>query len=59
MLVREVRALYPSLPIVIASGRGQSELRELFKGMSSIAFLKKPYTSDELKKAMRSIGLHC
>jgi hypothetical protein len=58
-LVREVRAIYPSLPIVIASGQGKADLREKFKGMISIAIVGKPYTADELKAAIRTIGLHC
>jgi len=27
--------------------------------MASIAFLNKPYTSDELKAAIRAVGIHC
>jgi PAS domain S-box-containing protein len=59
VLVREVRAIYPSLPIVIASGQGKADLREQFKGATSIAIVGKPYTSDELKAAIRTIGIHC
>jgi hypothetical protein len=57
--VREVRSIYPSLPIVIASGKADAELRELFKGLEAITFVSKPYTADELKMSMRSIGLRC
>lgn len=32
VLVREARASYPSLPIVIATGQGSTEMRETFKG---------------------------
>jgi CheY-like chemotaxis protein len=59
VLVREVRAIYPSLPIVIASGQGKADLREQFKGATSIAIVGKPYTSDELKAAIRTIGIYC
>jgi CheY-like chemotaxis protein len=58
-LVREVRSIYPSLPIVIASGQGLEELQQLFKGLSSITFVKKPYNSDDMKAAIRSIGIPC
>jgi len=58
-LVREVRSIYPSLPIVIASGQGIGEVRELFKGMISVAIVKKPYNADELKAAIRTIGIRC
>ena len=58
-LVREVRSMYPSLPIVVASGQGREELRQLFKDMASITFVKKPYTSEDLKAAIRAIGIRC
>ena len=57
--VREVRAIYPSLPIVIASGQGRQELRQLFKDMALLTFVSKPYTSEELKAAVRAIGIRC
>jgi PAS domain S-box-containing protein len=58
-LVKEVRAIYPSLPIVIATGRQTDEVREILKDSASIAFVNKPYTSDDLKAALRSLGIHC
>ena len=58
-LVREVRSIYPTLPIVIASGQGRQELRQLFKDMASITFVSKPYSSEELKTAIRAIGIRC
>jgi CheY-like chemotaxis protein len=58
-LVREVRSIYPTLPIVIASGQGRQELRQTFKDMASIAFVSKPFSSDDLKAAIRSIGIRC
>jgi DNA-binding response OmpR family regulator len=50
-----VRSIYPSLPIVIATGQGKGNMRELFKGMISIAIINKPFTADELKAAIRTI----
>ena len=58
-LVQEVRSIYPTLPIVIASGQGRQELQQLFKDMALIAFVGKPYTSEELKAAIRAIGIRC
>jgi PAS domain S-box-containing protein len=58
-LVQEVRSIYPTLPIVIASGQGRQELRQLFKDTGSITFVSKPYSSEELKTAMRAIGIRC
>ena len=48
VLVREMRALHPSLPIVIASGQGEGSVRDQFKDLARIAVLAKPFTSDEL-----------
>ena len=59
VLVREVRSIYPALPIVIASGQGGAELRSVFAGMAALAFVKKPYTADELKSAIREVGIRC
>lgn len=58
-LVREIRSMYPSLPIVIATGQGSADVRETFKGIVSIAIVNKPYTSDELKAAIRTLGIRC
>ena len=58
-LVRELRSIYPSLPVVIASGRGREDVQNLLKGMSKITFLNKPYTADELRAAVRAVGIHC
>lgn len=58
-LVQEVRSIYPTLPIVIASGQGRKGLRPLFKDIASITFVNKPYSSEELKTAIRAIGIRC
>ena len=59
VLVREVRSIYPSLPLVIASGQSKKELRRLFKDMTLVSFVSKPYTAEELKNAVRAIGIRC
>ena len=56
-LVREIRSVYPSLPIVIASGRAQEEVRVLLTQSTRIAFLHKPYTADELYAALGAAGV--
>ncbi len=58
-LVRELRAIYPTLPIVIASGRSDEELRNAFKGSERTSFLTKPYTATDLRDAVRALGIHC
>jgi hypothetical protein len=40
-------------------GQSDTDTRETFKGMVSIAIVNKPYTSDELKAAIRMVGIHC
>ena len=57
VLVAEIRALFPSLPIVIASGRDVTGLRQRFGNDRLIAALGKPYTPDQLTAALRSIGI--
>jgi PAS domain S-box-containing protein len=58
-LVTEIRSLYPSLPIVIASGLGKDELRRVFKDAPSITFVSKPYTAGELRSALRALHIRC
>ena len=57
-LVREIRSIYPPLPIVIASGQGKDHLLRLFEDMNSITFLSKPYTANQLCGALRAIGIY-
>jgi CheY-like chemotaxis protein len=56
-LVAEIRAIYPSLPIVLASGQSVANLRESFKGQERVAFVSKPYTAQGMLGALRSLGL--
>jgi PAS domain S-box-containing protein len=57
-LVREVRSMYPSLPIVIASGAGTADMRSRLKD-ASISYVHKPYTALELCNALRAVGIRC
>jgi PAS domain S-box-containing protein len=56
-LVREIRSIYPSLPIIIASGQAKHHLRSLFPDMDSISFVAKPYTAEQLLAALRASGI--
>jgi CheY-like chemotaxis protein/nitrogen-specific signal transduction histidine kinase len=58
-LVREIRSLYPTLPIVIASGRGSDEVKSLFANTPSLVFIGKPYSSEDLRGALRSLRISC
>ncbi|MGN6572745.1 MAG: response regulator [Pseudolabrys sp.] len=57
MLVRELRALHPSLPVVVASGRAAADVAAHFSGESRIAVIGKPYSADDLVAALESVGV--
>jgi PAS domain S-box-containing protein len=56
-LVKELRTLYPTLPIVIASGYDQATLRSKFSGQQAIEFLSKPFSAEQLEAAIRDLGI--
>ncbi|WP_245258753.1 hypothetical protein [Afipia broomeae] len=56
-LIREIRALHPFLPVVVATGAGSEEIRTLFAGQEKIAFVTKPYREVELLSALSSLGI--
>jgi PAS domain S-box-containing protein len=58
-LVKEIRTFYPSLPLIIASGRSHEELRTSFKEVPLIAIVNKPYTARDLMVALRRLGVPC
>ena len=56
VLVNEIRAIYPSLPIVIATGEGD-HARKSFANKPDIAFVPKPYSPAALLDALRSVNI--
>jgi PAS domain S-box-containing protein len=56
-LVREIRTLHPSLPIVMATGFAGEHLRAAFAGDPRITFIDKPYTQDDLVAGLQSVGI--
>jgi CheY-like chemotaxis protein len=58
VLIREIRMLHPTLPVIIATGQGAGSLRDIFKGEPNIAFVQKPYSATDLLGALRSLGVH-
>jgi len=56
-LAVELRELRPELPIVIASGRSEREIRERFAGDSRLGILVKPYTASMLLDALEQVGV--
>jgi CheY-like chemotaxis protein len=57
VLVADVRAIKPSLPIVIASGYEEEGLRDRFKLDARIAFLSKPYVAEQLRATLASLNV--
>jgi FixJ family two-component response regulator len=57
VLVGEVRVIYPNMPIVIASGYHETELRKKFKSAPLVAFLGKPYTQAQLRCVLSSLNV--
>jgi CheY-like chemotaxis protein len=57
VLADEVRRLHPKLPIVIASGRSEREIRDRFSKDSLVAALVKPYTASLLLETLSNLGV--
>jgi PAS domain S-box-containing protein len=55
VLVSELRALYPHLPVVITSGYDEPRMPR-FGGDGGVAFMRKPYTREDVEKAMAEAG---
>lgn len=56
-LAAEMRAQHQDLPILIASGRSERELKERFASDSRVGVLVKPYTASMLVGALNSLGV--
>jgi CheY-like chemotaxis protein len=56
-LAAELRKAHSALPIVLATGYEEADLRERFKGQPLIAFLHKPYSAEQLRDALATIGI--
>ena len=56
-LIREIRSTHSTLPIVVATGQGQNDLRDVFQGMNHMAFLGKPYLAEDLYRALRAVNV--
>lgn len=55
-LARRVRAIRPSLPIVVASGYTDDELRSAFAAVGVSAILPKPFGRQELASALGALA---
>jgi CheY-like chemotaxis protein len=52
-LVREIRALYPSLPIVVATGHNWEHIRALLSSDKNLVVVEKPYSGRDLLEALQ------
>jgi len=59
VLVREIRSLFPTLPVVLASGAHQAELEKLAAEQPRVTNVAKPYTAATLIAALRRVGVRC
>jgi CheY-like chemotaxis protein len=56
-LARDLRKQCPDLPLVIASGHAEPDLRQRFIGTDRIGFVAKPYESRALIGALLGLGV--
>lgn len=56
-LAAQLRQTHPTLPLLIASGRTERELREHFKNDAHVQVLVKPYTAPMLISALETLGV--
>jgi PAS domain S-box-containing protein len=56
-LVREIRSIHSSLPIIVATGKGAKDVSDIFQGMKHMAFLGKPYRAEDLYGALRAVNV--
>ena len=55
VLLREIRAGYPDLPVVLATGQSAADIRHALSNERRVAFVAKPYTAETLLAALRSL----
>ncbi len=56
-LAEDIRAIWPDLPIVIASGRGDAQLADRFAADPQVRILGKPYHNEALCDALATLGV--
>jgi DNA-binding response OmpR family regulator len=55
-LVCELRGLYPTLPIIIASGKGADVVDGNVRSLANIAFVTKPYDFEDLRTTIERVS---
>ena len=54
-LIAEIREIHADLPLLVASGEDQAELKERLGAFEPIAFLGKPYDMNRLEASLRAL----
>jgi DNA-binding response OmpR family regulator len=57
LLAQDIRAVWPDLPIVIASGRGDAQIADRFSADRRVRILGKPYHNEALCDALAALGV--
>ena len=55
-LVCELRGLYPTLPIIIASGKGAGAMDGDVRSLAHVAFVTKPYDFENLRVTIERVS---
>jgi DNA-binding response OmpR family regulator len=55
-LVCELRGLYPTLPIIIASGKGPGAIDGGVRSLADVAFVTKPYDFENLRVTIERVS---
>jgi DNA-binding response OmpR family regulator len=55
-LVCELRELYPTLPIIIASGKGVDAIDDGVRSLANVAFVTKPYDFERLRVTIKRVS---
>ena len=53
----QLRAERPAMPVILATGYDNSELRDRFAGDAGVGFLAKPYSEADLQRALAALGV--
>ncbi|MFD2261897.1 response regulator [Lacibacterium aquatile] len=57
LLAREIRARYPEMPIILASGYNPHHLIETWGADPHLVVLEKPYDSQQVARSLRKVGV--
>jgi DNA-binding response OmpR family regulator len=55
-LIRKLRALYPTLPIIIATGKGLAAIDASIRSLQNLTIMTKPYDFEDLRAAIELFG---